>query len=137
MPERTNIWGGTFDIITEEEDQGIENGRYYDRAAYQSPSEEEVKQGWLLRPAVEMEGKRRKNKRCINMNPTVVIRTLVVVAILVGFVALVAFVVTRVHHHRPLPVQDNYIIALQRALMFFNAQRCMSLRFSSLHTNSS
>ncbi|XWS76621.1 hypothetical protein CRYUN_Cryun01aG0192600 [Craigia yunnanensis] len=72
---------------------------------------------------MEMEGKRRKKKRCINMNPTVVIRTLVVVAILVGFVALVAFLVTRVHHHRPLPVQDNYTIALQRALLFFNAQR--------------
>ena len=36
MPERTNIWGGTFDISIEEEDHGIENGRYYDRTAYQS-----------------------------------------------------------------------------------------------------
>ncbi|XVE73388.1 hypothetical protein DITRI_Ditri11bG0114100 [Diplodiscus trichospermus] len=99
-----------------------ENGRYYDRAAYQSPSEE-VKQGWLLRPAMEMERKRRKKKRCMNINPTVLIRTVVLGVILVGVVTLVTFLVTRGHHQRPLPVQDNYTIALQQALVFFNAQR--------------
>ncbi|XVF32853.1 hypothetical protein REPUB_Repub17cG0118400 [Reevesia pubescens] len=129
MPERTNIWGGTFDITIEEEEeeedhQGIDiNGRYYDTAANQSPSEEEVKQGWLLRPTMEVERMRKKKKRCMNINPMVVIRTLLVVAIVVGFVAVVAFLVTRGRHHRLLPVPDNYTIALQRALMFFNAQR--------------
>ncbi|KAB1999210.1 hypothetical protein E1A91_D12G147600v1 [Gossypium mustelinum] len=125
MSERSNLWGGTFDITLEMEDQSIESGHrhYYDRSAYQSPLEDEVKQGWLLRPAMDMEMKRKKKKRCFNINPTVLIRTLVVVAVLAGFVALVAFLATRRHHHRPPPVQDNYTIALQRALMFFNAQR--------------
>ncbi|MBA0620806.1 hypothetical protein Godav_006480 [Gossypium davidsonii] len=125
MSERSNLWGGTFDITLEMEDQSIQTGHrhYYDRSAYQSPLEDEVKQGWLLRPAMDMEMKRKKKKRCLNFNPTVLIRTLVVVAVLAGFVALVAFLATRRHHHRPPPVQDNYTIALQRALMFFNAQR--------------
>ncbi|KAE8703590.1 Endoglucanase 21 [Hibiscus syriacus] len=123
MPERSNIRCRNFDITIENEEQGTENAHYYDRAAYQSPSEEEVKQGWLLRPAMDMEINTRKKKRCVNINPPVFIRTLVVVAILAGFAALVAFLVARRNRQRPLPVQDNYTVALHRALMFFNAQR--------------
>ncbi|WRX09813.1 Glycoside hydrolase family 9 - like 3, partial [Theobroma cacao] len=86
------------------EDLGIDNGRYCDKAVYQSPSEEEVKQGWLLRPPMEMERKRKKKKkRCMN--------SMVLVAKLLGFLALIAFLVTRSCHRRPLPVQDNYTIA--------------------------
>lgn len=136
MSERTNIWGGTFEINFFEEDQDTENDVYYNRSAYQSPSEEEVKQGWLLRPATmesSMESKRmRKKNRCMKIDPKALIRTLVVLAILAGVVALVAFLVIRSRHHRPLPAQDNYTIVLHQALMFFNAQRCMFLRFSSL-----
>ncbi|GMI98869.1 DEFECTIVE CYTOKINESIS, glycosyl hydrolase 9A1, KORRIGAN, RADIALLY SWOLLEN 2 [Hibiscus trionum] len=123
MAERSNIWGGTSDTAIENEDQGSENAHYYGGAAYRSPSEAEVKQGWLLRPAMDMEMQTRKKKRCVNINTTVLIRTLVVVAILAGFAALVAFLVVRRHRHRPLPVQDNYTVALHQALMFFNAQR--------------
>ncbi|KAK8654375.1 hypothetical protein V6N13_128344 [Hibiscus sabdariffa] len=123
MADRSNVWGGTSDITVENEDQSPEHGRYFDRAASRSQSEAEVKQGWLLRPDMDMETKARKRKCCVNTNPTVLIRTLVVVAILAGFAALVAFLVVRRHRHRPLPVQDNYTVALHQALMFFNAQR--------------
>ncbi|OMO63939.1 Glycoside hydrolase, family 9 [Corchorus capsularis] len=70
---------------------------------------------------MEMERRRKKRKLC--MNPAVVIRTLVVLVILLGFIALVAFLVIRSRRHRPPPVQDNYTIALQKSLMFFNAQK--------------
>nr|QCQ73722.1 endo-(1,4)-beta-D-glucanase [Litchi chinensis] len=61
MPERTNVWGGSFEI-SPQEDQNTTEDWDYDGAAYRSrPSEEEVKQSWLLRP--EREGQMKKKKK--------------------------------------------------------------------------
>lgn len=128
MPERTNIWGGSFEIITKNQDQqGRDDGgdSGYDAAAYRSPvSEEEVKQSWLLRPVIEREKKRKKMKMRRYVN-AMVVRTLLVVLVLAGVLGLIAYVSTRRRHHRPLTGPDNYTVALRHALMFFNAQRCM------------
>ncbi|KAH7578281.1 hypothetical protein ACOSP7_000494 [Xanthoceras sorbifolium] len=123
MPERTNLWGGAFEISTNEDQTTTEDGDS-DRAAYRSPpSVEEVKQSWLLRPEREKEMKRKKK-----FIQGKVIKNLAVYTALAGLITLVIVLVSRRRHHqRTAPVSDNYTIALHHALMFFNAQRSGSL----------
>ncbi|KAK2649585.1 hypothetical protein Ddye_017074 [Dipteronia dyeriana] len=126
MPERTNLWGGSFEIIPNE-DQAVTEDGDYDRAAYRSQtpplSVDEVKQGWLLRPEREKEQRRKKKFTTVNM-----IKSLVLYAVLAGlFITLIIVLVVvarRHHHHRPPPTSDNYTVSLHLALTFFNAQRC-------------
>ncbi|EEF47305.1 endoglucanase 25 [Ricinus communis] len=114
-----NIWGGSFEITpaTPSFDDGDVD---CDRGAYRSQSEEEVKQSWLLRPDKETERRKKRSSYVDGM----IIRTLFVVVVLVGFIAVVVTVATKNNSHwHPLPGPDNYTIALRQALMFFNAQR--------------
>ncbi|KAK1560228.1 hypothetical protein Q3G72_023775 [Acer saccharum] len=126
MPERTNMWGGSFEIIPNEGQAVTEDGDY-DRAAYRSPtppqSVDEVKQSWLLRP--EREKDQRRKKKFIQGK---MIKSLVLYAVLAGLIitliiVLVVMARRRHHHHRPPPTSDNYTVALHQALTFFNAQR--------------
>ncbi|KAK0580760.1 hypothetical protein LWI29_005957 [Acer saccharum] len=129
MPERTNMWGGSFEIIPNEGQAVTEDGDY-DRAAYRSPtppqSVDEVKQSWLLRP--EREKDQRRKKKFIQGK---MIKSLVLYAVLAGLIITLIIVLVVMarrrhhhHHHRPPPTSDNYTVALHQALTFFNAQRC-------------
>ncbi|EEF37465.1 hypothetical protein RCOM_1155560 [Ricinus communis] len=43
--------------------------------------------------------------------------------LLAGFITFIVKTVPRHHHSKPTP--NNYILALRKALMFFNAQLCI------------
>ena len=95
-----------------------------DRAALQRL--EETQQSWLLGPA------EKKKKKYVDLGCMVCSRKLFCY-ILAGFLAalfiagLVTLIVKTVpRHHSPPPPEDNYTIALHKALLFFNAQKCKS-----------
>ncbi|CAN1352969.1 Endoglucanase 25 [Linum perenne] len=109
-----NVWGGSFDITAA--DGGDED----------RPSEEEVKQRWLLQPPSGGWNGRPKAKRTNSLpNGKSLVKIALLLAGFIGFVTLISLLATghfRRRHVAP-PVEDNYSIALRLALQFFNAQR--------------
>ncbi|XP_073065907.1 endoglucanase 25-like [Primulina eburnea] len=117
-------WGGTLEIAADSatDDDRSRNLHEYDRAALSRPLDE-TQQSWLLGPGEQ------KKKKYVDLGCVIVSRkiflwtvgTIVAAGLLAGFIALIVKTVPR-HHHRP-PPPDNYTLALNKALMFFNAQR--------------
>ncbi|KAJ4838636.1 hypothetical protein Tsubulata_004229 [Turnera subulata] len=91
----------------------------YDPASYRRSSEEEVKQGWLIRPDRET---RQRKKRSSYVN-CLMIKSLLISLVVGGLVVLIVMLATRRRHHHPGPGPDNYTVALHRALRFFDAQQ--------------
>ncbi|XP_073273621.1 endoglucanase 25-like [Primulina huaijiensis] len=117
-------WGGTLEIAADSatDDDRSRNLHDYDRAAL-SRTLDETQQSWLLGP-----GEQKKNKYvdlgCIIVSRKLfvwTVGTIVAAGLLAGFVTLIVKTVPRLHHRPPPP--DNYTLALNKALMFFNAQR--------------
>ena len=102
----------------------MDRSRDFDKAALSSRRLDETQQSWLLGP------NEKKKKKYVDIGCLVVSRKLFVwtvgmvlaVGFLVGFVVLLVKVVPR--HHKHVVVKDNYTVALQKALLFFNAQKC-------------
>ncbi|GFY94642.1 glycosyl hydrolase 9A1 [Actinidia rufa] len=96
-------WGGPLEINTADsatDDDRSRNLNDFDRAALSRPLDE-TQQSWLLGP-----GEQKKKKY---------------LGFLAGLITLIVKTVPR--HHRPHPPPDNYTVALNKALMFFNAQK--------------
>ncbi|CAH8314186.1 unnamed protein product [Eruca vesicaria subsp. sativa] len=92
------------------------------RSAHPRPLDE-VKQSWILRPAV------RKKKKYVDLGCILISRkiflwtlgTFVATAFLLGSITVI---VRHVPHHKHEKAQkDNYTLALNKTLMFFNAQK--------------
>ncbi|CAN0888903.1 Endoglucanase 25 [Linum grandiflorum] len=123
-----NIWGGSFEVMPHVAADHLDGGDEDKRMGpYRSspPSEEEVKQRWLLQPTNGgWNGRQRTTKR--NNIPTGrVIKLALMAAGFIGIVTLISLAATghlRRRHVTP-PVVDNYTAALHLALRFFNAQR--------------
>ncbi|KAL7124971.1 hypothetical protein ABFS83_14G084400 [Erythranthe nasuta] len=117
-------WGGPLEIAADSatDDDRSRNLQDYDRAALSRPLDE-TQQSWLLGPGEQ------KKKKYVDLGCVIVSRkiflwtvgTLVAAGLLAGLIVLIVKTVPR-HHHRP-PPPDNYTLALNKALMFFNAQR--------------
>ncbi|KAD6795513.1 hypothetical protein E3N88_06409 [Mikania micrantha] len=117
-------WGGPLEMHTDSatDDDRSRNLNEFDRAAL-SRRLDETQQSWLLGPG------EKKKKKYVDLGCVVVSRKIFVwtVALMLaagfvaGFVALIVKFVPR-HHEHP-PQADNYTVALQKALMFFNAQK--------------
>ena len=118
-------WGGPLEIAADStaDDDRSRNSQDFDRAALSRPLDE-TQQSWLLGPGEQ------KKKRYVDLGCVIVSRkffvwsvgTLLVAGLIAGFITLIVKTVPRHHHHPPPP--DNYTLALRKALMFFNAQRC-------------
>lgn len=123
-------WGGPLEIAADSatDDDRSRNLQDFDRAAISRPLDE-TQQSWLLGPGEQ------KKKRYVDLGCVIVSRklfvwtvgTLLVAGLIAGFITLIVKTVPRHHHHPPPP--DNYTIALRKALMFFNAQRCKFRKF--------
>ncbi|KAL5974930.1 hypothetical protein ACLOJK_031606 [Asimina triloba] len=121
-------WGGSLEINAADsatDDDRSRNFQELDRAAL-SRQLDETQQSWLLGPAEMM----KKKKKYVDLGCVIVSRKIFVwtvgALLLAGLVAgLVTLIVKTVpRRHRPPPPPDNYTLALHKALMFFNAQRC-------------
>ena len=120
-------WGGPLEINAREggEEEGRGKTEEIDRAAVSSRALDETQQSWLLGPT-EHKKKKYVDLGCIIVSRKVFVWTvgvLLVSAFLVGFITLIAKTLPR-HHHKHGP-PDNYTLALHKALLFFNAQKCM------------
>lgn len=118
-------WGGPLEIAADSatDDDRSRNLQDFDRAALSRPLDE-TQQSWLLGPG-EQKKKRYVDLGCIIVSRKIfvwTVGTILVAGLIAGFITLIVKTVPRHHHHPPPP--DNYTIALRKALMFFNAQRC-------------
>ncbi|KAJ7973030.1 Endoglucanase [Quillaja saponaria] len=117
LEKHNNMRGGSLEIHAKDGEQDKNS----DTASYQAPSEEEVKQSWLLRLDKKKEKKKIWWKTYLK---SVILWSCILVAIVIVFVVLIAkFVPRHRHRHRHVSSSDNYTAALPQALMFFNAQR--------------
>ncbi|ANM67983.1 glycosyl hydrolase 9A3 [Arabidopsis thaliana] len=118
-------WGGPLEINAADsmtDDDRSRNLQDLDRATPSRPLDE-TQQSWLLGPKV-LKKKKYVDLGCILVSRKIFLWTLgtiVVTALLSGFITLI--VKTLPHHHHKEPPPDNYTIALRTALKFFNAQQ--------------
>ncbi|RRT83101.1 hypothetical protein B296_00000742 [Ensete ventricosum] len=129
-------WGGPLEIHADSAtDDDRSRNLDLDRAALSMTSRQldETQQSWLLAGPGD---KGKKKKKYVDLGCLIVSRKIflwtvgavVAAAALAGLITLI--VKTVPHHHRPRPPPDNYTLALHKALMFFNAQRCESQSLS-------
>lgn len=121
-----NTWGGPMEVAMDSEAENDVRSRNldFDRASVKSL--EETQQSWLLEP------KTKKKVRQVDLGCMTCSRKLFLIFLcvfltagaIVGFSILIWKLAPRKHHHPP-PL-DNYTIALQMALRFFDAQKCKS-----------
>jgi len=135
----SNVWGGTLEVQrekTEDEDERED----WDRASllYQQKKNQqngdyneldEVQQSWLLAP---QESRKSRKNRYVDLGCIIVSKKALKWAFWSFFVVFVVVVMpiiiakTLPKHKPKPPPPDDYTLALQKALLFFNAQKCES-----------
>jgi hypothetical protein len=121
-------WGGPLEVCPDSAtDDDRSRNLDIDRGAL-SRTLDETQQSWLLAGPGD-QGRKRKKKYvdigCLVVSRKLFVWTLGVLlaaAVFAGVVAGIAKAIPR--RHRPPPPPDDYTVALHKALMFFNAQRC-------------
>lgn len=119
-------WGGPLEINAADsatDDDRSRNLNDFDKAALSRPLDE-TQQSWLLGPG-EQKKKKYVDLGCVIVSRKIFVWTLGTI-LAAGFIAgLVILIVKTVpRHHKGHGPPDNYTVALNKALMFFNAQRC-------------
>lgn len=127
-----NHWGGPLEIAadsTTEDDKG--RNMDWDRASIShqgyNGNLDETQQSWLLGPS-EKKKKKYVDLGCIVCSRTTfkwTILSILIAFIVIGLPIIIAKSIPR--HKRPPPPPDNYTLALHKALLFFNAQKCTFL----------
>ena len=123
-------WGGTLEISNADSATDDDRSRDLDRGAMMRHQLDETQQSWLLAGPGDQAGK--KKKRYVDIGCMVIDRKIFLwtVGTILGaglFIGFVMMIVKLVPHKKPAPPPpDQYTLALHKALMFFNAQRCES-----------
>ncbi|KAJ7520511.1 hypothetical protein O6H91_19G008600 [Diphasiastrum complanatum] len=120
-----NSWGGSFEISNDQSEETDKYGNLeHDGHLVDYSSMDRTKHSWLLG-----EDKWKSNKYvdlgCILCSKKLLkgITFLVIVCMLVaGIIFLIVKTTPKKHHVLP-PSEDNYTLALRKALLFFNAQK--------------
>lgn len=130
-----NHWGGSFDVNHGEEEKSWNTE--WDRAALQSQQQDrsldETQQGWLLGPPQTKKKDKYVDLGCIVCSRKAFKWTLI--SILSAFIVIAVPIIiakSLPKHTRRPPPPDNYTVALRKALLFFNAQKC---KFLFLYVN--
>ncbi|KZV41675.1 endoglucanase 12 [Dorcoceras hygrometricum] len=127
-----NHWGGgTLEIngadstVADEKSKNLD----WDRASYANQQHynsnlDETQQSWLLGPQ-EKKKKKYVDLGCIVLSRTALKWTFWSFLIAFVVIALPIIIVKSVPKHKAKPQPpDNYTVALHKALLFFNAQKC-------------
>jgi mlo protein len=118
-------WGGPLEINQADsatDDDRSRNLNDFDKAALSRPLDE-TQQSWLLGPG-EQKKKKYVDLGCVIVSRKIFVWTLgtiLAAGLIAGLVVLIVKTVPR--HHKGHPPPDNYTVALNKALMFFNAQK--------------
>lgn len=129
-----NPWGGTMEIAnggeTTEDERSRNLTTEWDRASishqYQNHGHlDETQQSWLLGPPED-----KKKNKYVDLGCVVCSRKLLKwimwlflgAFFIIALPIIIAKSVPKHKHHSPPP--DQYSVALHKALMFFNAQKC-------------
>lgn len=129
-----NHWGGSFEIVDQNDNQKSREMSEWDKASLHSQQHlhhhhhhlDETQQSWLLGPQ-ETKKKKYVDLGCIVLSRKAFKWTLLTIAIAFVVIALPIIIVKTVPKHKAKPPPpDNYTVALQKALLFFNAQKCKS-----------
>ena len=141
----SNHWGGPLEIVNEIDDEDpsrrTSNTEESDRASLFNANQSQrqdvttrdaTQQSWMLDPN---EALRKKNKTryvdlgCIVVKWEILKWTLITVFVAFLVIGLPTIIVKSIPKHKPgPPPPDQYTEALHKALMFFNAQKCMFLQ---------
>jgi hypothetical protein len=121
-------WGGTLEISNADSATDDDRSRDLDRGAMMRHQLDETQQSWLLAGPGDQAGK--KKKKYVDIGCMVIDRkifmwtvgTILGVGLFIGFIMMIVKLVP--HKKPPPPPPDEYTLALHKALMFFNAQRC-------------
>uniref|UniRef100_A0A7N0U6P4 Endoglucanase n=2 Tax=Kalanchoe fedtschenkoi TaxID=63787 RepID=A0A7N0U6P4_KALFE len=122
-----NHWGGSLEI--NHSDDLSDHRSDYDRAAMIPSSHhqlDETRQSWLL--DTQNKSAKKKNKYvdlgCVIVSRKLLKWVFITVAVLLLVVALPIIIVKTLPKHKPSPPPpDEYSVALEKALLFFNAQK--------------
>lgn len=128
-----NHWGGSFDVIQGSPDgqDDSHNLQELDRAAHHPQKYlDETQQSWLLGPKQDKKKNKYVDLGCVIINRKAFKWILISTLIAFILIALPLIIVNSLPKHNPdPPTLDNYTIALQKALLFFNAQKCKLIIF--------
>ncbi|RDX76007.1 Endoglucanase 7, partial [Mucuna pruriens] len=126
-----NHWGGSFEMSTSEEVyEGNRTGEW-DRAALlerynpQSQDLDETLQSWVLERGEKSKKTRYVDFGCIVISHKAlkwIFGTIFLAFCVIGLPIIVAKSLPK-HHSSPTP-PDNYTLAIHKALLFFDAQKC-------------
>ena len=132
-----NNWGGSFEISNGE----VTTSGEYDRsrssewdgaALYHHQNLDETQQSWLLGPQ-EKKKKKYVDFGCIVISHKAlkwILGSIVLAFCVIGLPIIIAKSLPK--HKSPPITPDNYSVALHKALLFFNAQKCKLLRINWL-----
>ncbi|CAN1768501.1 Endoglucanase 7 [Linum perenne] len=130
MRSGASYWGGTLELTDgndEEEDEKRRKIGEVDRAALISHHDyNKTQQSWLMYPESSIKG---NNKQKVDLGCLVCSRnafkwTLISIGIAILIISLSIIIVKVIPKHKPHPTPpDNYTRALNKALLFFNAQK--------------
>lgn len=141
----SNHWGGPLEINDsihgeEEERSRINsnnNNNDWDRSSIYHQQNfnnnlDETQQSWLLDPSEKKKKTKYIDFGCIVCSTKALKWTVYTVLIAFLVIGLPVMIVNLVPKHKPRPpIPDNYTVALHKALLFFNAQKCTSSNSSS------
>ncbi|KAJ6317905.1 hypothetical protein OIU76_013452 [Salix suchowensis] len=137
-----NHWGGSFEIYSgaesttdDEKSRNIE----WDKAALQPQHHhlDETQQSWLLYPQ-ETKKKKYVDLGCVSCSHKALKWTLYAFVFALLVIALPTILAKTLPKHKSKPPPaDNYTIALQKALLFFNAQKSLYKTAAVMELNQS
>lgn len=132
-----NHWGGSLEIANNDsiaEDVADSNHKSsmddWDRAALHSQRFhhlDETQQSWLLEPKVTNKKKKYVDLGCIVISRKALkwtVASILIAFLVIGLPIIIAKSLPK--HKSAPPSPDDYTLALHKALLFFNAQKCKS-----------
>ncbi|KAF8117813.1 hypothetical protein N665_0008s0155 [Sinapis alba] len=118
--------GGSLEINAADsitDDNRSRNKQELDRATLPRPLDA-TRQSWLLEPQ-QPKKKKYVDLGCILVSRKIFLWTLGTVLVTTLLAGSITMIFRHVSHHKQTePQLDNYTVALSKALMFFNAQKC-------------